>query len=637
MIKLNDWEIAFIGRLVEYYKLYKGSSIKMQTVIEILSKEMAIDVQKVLDSFYTLLKKSLSIEPSAINNLDGFISDELIENLKKHGFSYPILKFRFPTKSKYRDIKFRDNLLFSRGEDGLVRFWIYYENWFYFLKEIGEYGCGYGHYEKLEDYLLYTVGNKLLVYNIKSEVKISEKEFPSEILSLELNNNVVYVYYGKIKQGVKIFDNEIVYDLADVYDKLPSLKTRIDLDEGFVFIHEGQIIYAFENNKAFSKIFEYEIPTENAVSLIKNFILMKDKIYYLYNFEKNSAILSLSDEIAFSYNNSFLITFDKLNNLKMYDLNDYKLKKSIKISDNVYSICFNDSYLFIGSDGYILIFKLKEKIAFKEFETFKKLKKIDISSEKISIIKIFENYLFAYGNSVLKVFDLEKFDEIYSIKVSLKDFFYSNFLFLIFEDRVDICKLNGQVQKTLNLKVSSYLLDNKSIIFGTEDGKIVILENDEIREYSVSNSEIKFISKYKDYYCVGDKFGIYLFASFWDIKQILSYNPSKPITGIKRFDDYLSIAYLNGEIKTYHKDGSLKSVMKTKGFEDKEIKIDNEIKFFAFDDGYIVVKGNKFYGSNNCRDYIYFVDGYDIIMSDNYYEFFEDVSLFDELSLLNSS
>jgi hypothetical protein len=39
MVKLNDWEIAFIGRLVEYYKLYKGSSIRMQTVMEILSKE----------------------------------------------------------------------------------------------------------------------------------------------------------------------------------------------------------------------------------------------------------------------------------------------------------------------------------------------------------------------------------------------------------------------------------------------------------------------------------------------------------------------------------------------------------------------------------------------------------------------
>ena len=637
MVKLNDWESAFIGRLVEYYKLYKGSSVKMQTVIEILSKEMAIDVQKVLDSFYTLLKKALSIEPSAINNLDGFISDELIESLKKHGFSYPILKFRFPTKSKYRDLKFRDNLLFSRGEDGLVRFWIYYENWFYFLKEIGEYGCGYGHYEKLEDYLFYTIGNKLIVYNIKSEVKINEREFPSEILSLELNNDVVYVYYGKIKQGVRIFDNEIVYDLADIYDKLPLLKTRIDLDEGFVLIHEGEIIYASENNKSFSKVFDYEIPTENIISFIKNFILMKDKTYYLYDFEKNSTILSLSDEIAFSYNNDFLITSDKLNNLKIYDLNDYKLKKSVKINDNVYSICFNNNYLFIGSDGYVLIFKLKEKFVFKEFEVIKKLKKIEISNEKIKMLKIFDNYLFVYTDGFLKVFDLEKFNEIYSIKSILKDFFYSNLLFLIFEDRVDVCKLNGQVQKTLNLKISSYLLDNKKVIFGTEDGKIVILENDEIREYSVSNSEIKFISRYKNYYWVCDKLGIYLFTDVWDIKQILSYNPSRSITGIKRFDDYLSIAYLNGEIKTYHKDGSLKSVMKTKGFEGKEIKIDNEMKFLAFNNGYIVVKGNKFYGSSNCRDYIYFVDGYDIIMSDNYYEFFEDISLFDELSLLNSS
>jgi len=114
---------------------------------------------------------------------------------------------------------------------------------------------------------------------------------------------------------------------------------------------KGQIIYAFENNKAFSKVWEYEIPTENSITLIKNFILMKDSIHYLYDFEKNSVILSLSDELAFSNNDNFLITFDKANNLKMYDLNDYKLKKSIKMNDNVYSIAFNDNYLFLGSDG----------------------------------------------------------------------------------------------------------------------------------------------------------------------------------------------------------------------------------------------------------------------------------------------
>ncbi|MDT7880774.1 MAG: hypothetical protein RQ990_07980, partial [Candidatus Hydrothermia bacterium] len=524
--------------------------------------------------------------------------------------------------------------LFSRGDDGLVRFWIYYENWFYFLKEIGEYGFGYGHYEKLGDYLFYTVGNKLIVYNIKSEAKINEREFPSEILSLEANNDVVYVYYGKIKQGVKIFDNEIVYDLADIYDKLPSIKTRIDLDEGFIIVHEGQIIYAFENNKAFSKVWEYEIPTENSITLIKNFILMKDSIHYLYDFEKNSVILSLSDELAFSNNDNFLITFDKANNLKMYDLNDYKLRKSVKMNDNVYSIAFNDNYLFLGSDGYILIYKLKERIAFKEFETIKKLKKIEVSKEKIEILKVFENYLFAYSNGVLKVFTLEKFEEIYSIKANLKDFFYNDLLFLIFEDKIDICKLNGQVQKTVELKPTSYLLNGKKVLFGTKDGKVVILENDEIREYSVSNSEIKFISKYKNYYLLCDKFGVYLFIDVWEIKQILSYNPSKPITGIKKFDDYLSIAYLNGQIKTYHRDGSLKSVMKTKGFEDKEIVIDNGIKFLAFDDGYIILKGNKVYGSKNWRDYVYFVDGYDIIMSDNYYDFYEEPSLFDELNSL---
>ena len=47
---------------------------------------------------------------------------------------------------------------------------------------------------------------------------------------------------------------------------------------------------------------------------------------------------------------------------------------------------------------------------------------------------------------------------------------------------------------------------------------------------------------------------------------------------------------------------------------------------------------NSFYSllkkSWNWRDYVYFVDGYDIIMSDNYYDFYEEPSLFDELSSL---
>ncbi len=109
MIKLNDWELAFIGRFVEYYNLYRGSSVRMQTVVEILSKEMAVDPDKVINSFYTLLKKGLSIEQDALEGLNGIISQELIENFKRNGFSYPVLKFKFPKRTTYRDVKFRNN------------------------------------------------------------------------------------------------------------------------------------------------------------------------------------------------------------------------------------------------------------------------------------------------------------------------------------------------------------------------------------------------------------------------------------------------------------------------------------------------------------------------------------------------
>jgi ADP-dependent phosphofructokinase/glucokinase len=42
---------------------------------------------------------------------------------------------------------------------------------------------------------------------------------------------------------------------------------------------------------------------------------MKDSIHYLYDFERNSVILSLSDEFIFSNNDNFLISFEKANNL----------------------------------------------------------------------------------------------------------------------------------------------------------------------------------------------------------------------------------------------------------------------------------------------------------------------------------
>ncbi|MEO0151645.1 MAG: hypothetical protein ABIL52_06615 [candidate division WOR-3 bacterium] len=641
MVKLNDWEIAFINRFVEYYNLYKGSSIRTQTVMEVLSREMAIDTQKVLNSFYNTLKKALSIEPSAIENLDSILSDELIENLKRQGFSYPVLKFVFPKKAKYKDIKFKENLLFSRGDDGLVRFWVYYDSKFYFLKEIGEFNGGYGPYELLGDYLFYAIDNKLIVYNVKSEIKLNEREFPNKIEALETIDDIVYVYYGKIKQGVKIFDNEILYDLAQVYEKIPTSITKIDLDDGFVMIHEEQIIYAIENNKSFSKLREYEMPAENIIYLFGKFAILKDNVFYLYDLEKNSVVLSLSDNAVILPKEDKIFVFEG-NYLKVFDLNNLSFIKSFKIKHNVYSMGAFNNFLLIGCDGYLVVFKLKEKFLIKEFELMREFKKFEISKGKIKILKAYNDYIFAYSDDGnLIILDSLNFKEIYKIKVFLKDFIWTGKnLILIFEDRLDICKIDGKVQKSLDIKTSSYFIYNKELILGTEDGfvKFLNVDNFEIdREFKVSNTKIRAISSYKNYIFVVDSFGYYVFTINWEIKQIPSYNPVKSITGIRRFDDYLSIAYKNGEIKTYHRDGSLKSVMKTKGFENEEIVIDGEIKFYAFADGYIIVKGNKFYGSRNFRDYIYFVDGYDIIMSDKYYEFYEEPSLFDDLSLLNNS
>ncbi len=639
MVRLNDWEVAFIQRFVEYYNLYKGSSIRTQTVIEVLSREMAIDTQKVLSSFYTTLKKALSIEPDAIENLDSILSDELIENLKRQGFSYPVLKFTFPKKAKYKDIKFRNNILFSRGDDGIVRFWIYYDGKFYFLKEIGEFGGGYQPYELVEDYLFYVLEKNLIVYNVKSEIKLVQKEFPNKIEALEVIDDVVYVYYGKIKQGVKIFDNEILYDLADVYEKVPGVITKVEVGEGFVQVYEDQIIFANENNKAFSKLREYDV--ENITTFLGDYAIVRDNVLYFYDLGRNSIILSLpANTIVHQNGNLFFIS--EGNDLKVFDLNTLSFKKLHKIGYPVHSISTFGNLLLVGSDGYLILFKLKEKFLMKEFEVMKQFKKLEISKGKIKDLKVYNDYIFAFSDEgILFVLDSSNFKIVYTIKGTFNDFIWTGKnLILLYQDKIDFCKIDGKIQKTLNLKSTSYAINNNELILGTDNGfvKFLNLEKFEIdREFRISSFKIQAISNYKNYILVADSFGYYVFVKDLQIKQILSHNPVKSITGINRFDDYLSIAYKNGEIKTYHKDGSLKSVIKAKGFEDKELVIDGDIVFYAFSDGYVVVKGNKFYGSKNYRDYLYFVDGYDIIMSDKYYEFYEDPSLFDELSLLNKS
>ncbi|MCS7245447.1 MAG: hypothetical protein RMJ38_04910 [candidate division WOR-3 bacterium] len=642
MIKLNDWEKAFIERFVEYYNLYMGSSIRMQVVAEILSKEMGIDTNKVLGGFYSLLKGALSIDLSASEVLNGIISQELIENLKKQGFSYPVLKFKFPKGSFYKDIKFKDNLLYSRGEDGLVRFWIYYDNYFYFLKEIGVLNAGYGPYEVLGDYLYYALGEKLIVYNIKSETKITEKVFPYKIEALESNGDIVYVFYGKIKQGIRISDNEVVYDLADVYEKLPQQRTKIDINEYFVIVHEGQIFYAKENERAFSNIYKIDFTTENIVFALESYIAMKDNILYLYDFEKRSVVISLSDEVAFSFRNNLMISVDKLNSLKLLDLGDLKMKSISSINEVVYSIDFNENYVVVGSNGYLIVYKLRDKLLFKTFNTFKEYRKIPISKGNVVKVKLYDNYLFAYADDgVLKVVSANDFSELHTLKVNIKDFVWTgNYLILFYNEKFDVCKLNGQVQTSYDLNVSSYLIYNREVILGTKEGIVKFLNLNDLsihKEYKVSGSEIKVISPYKKYILIVDGDGILIFTPFWEVEQVLSRDISKPIKYIERFDDYVSIVYENGKISTYHKDGSLKSQIKTKGSMSDKCNIESDLEFLAFENGYIVKRGNNFYGSMNYKDYIYFVDGYDIIVDDKYYSFYLDSSLFEEISLLNTS
>lgn len=140
------------------------------------------------------------------------------------------------------------------------------------------------------------------------------------------------------------------------------------------------MFYAKENEKGFSNIYKIDFTTENVVFALGNYIAIKDNIFYLYDFEKRSVMISLSDEVAFSFRNDLMISVDKLNNLKLLDLRDLKIKSISSINEVVYSIDIDENYVVIGSNGYLVVYKLRDKLLFKTFNTFREYKKIPISN-----------------------------------------------------------------------------------------------------------------------------------------------------------------------------------------------------------------------------------------------------------------
>lgn len=118
--------------------------------------------------------------------------------------------------------------------------------------------------------------------------------------------------------------------------------------------------------------------------------------------------------------------------------------------------------------------------------------------------------MFAYADDgVLKVISANDFSELYTLKVSIKDFVWTgNYLILFYNEKFDVCKLNGQVQTSYEVK----------------EGIVKFLNLNDLsihREYKVSNSEIKVISPYKKYVLVVDGDGILIFTPFWEVKQVL--------------------------------------------------------------------------------------------------------------------
>lgn len=717
-VSFNDFNKEEKEYLEKYQKIFVESykdTQKLNARIDVLNLDYNnVDTNKLINIINNIIHDAQILPNIRIDPT--LISFEYIESiLSYYHFYCPKLSFRFPSKTKFIDMKYKDSFLLINSSDGLIRFFKYDGNNFCFIKELGIKDSICSAYEIFNHYFLYAVESTLYLYNLKSGKIIKKRNMDQNITQIHYNkieDNIV-LYFDKNKQEFKFINDDLIsQNISSNISDIIENKSYVIIDNLKLIIQNG-IIYTY----FIDSIVDLKTKNNNKISLSnqESILIIENDIntifYYLnlpnitkkisksdsYEISKDDNLLEITSssedkKVSLYYKNEFLLESNSITNTtfsndskSFFFINENKKSFSINSIENIllnkkldssksfplssYDTIVNkgfsskDRYFRITYDtGIINSWRKIELWNYKVMSTLGTLGSNGSVELKISNSKVLflddDKYILIWGFSSSEDKNSLYIYETSSYKL-IKSFIYEKDT-SIYKYKDSSIIITNSITKSIDLYLflDNDLVLNSSINFpnpidkpSINDNYISVKHSNQIDIYNIKTSE-KELSIYtcdniKDFYISKTSDKLYmLYENCYEVYDLNSSikkynlipkNISKDFHGYIKFDQYISIFYLD-KVKTFkfnHNGANFIYEVSASDFKGEFKLSPSDLDLYVFEDGFIIIsKENKVYGSENWKDYIYFVDGDEIKdypKWESYYDSVWDFSIFEEL------
>ncbi len=628
------------------------------------------------------------------------IKEEYINFLNEKDFNFTIqrVQLSFPKQTDYLSIKYRDKYLVALGDDGVVRVWQFNKNSdiFSLFGEYGEEQNSKTCYDLLNEYLFYSINKTLYVYHIFSKKIVLQKEFKEQIEYIDINDSKITLYFQNILQLFSFDDNKLVADSFENYFQLPKNEKIVEIENKIVEISEKNInifntnikidneiknilfnnfseLNAHKNSissldfsktkdtlisSSFDKSIKYQYETiKEGLSSEKKIV---DTTIKLWNLQTSKLIDSLSIHnkyiynVKFSKDNRYIISASEDKTVKIFSIFEKKEIYSINSNSTPYGIDISENNIiaYSGENNSVILFDVEEKKELYKFighEYY--VKSISFSNDNSKIAS-------GSWDKTIKIWDLKTKEELFTFQghkeVVFSLSFSPNDKYLIsgsIDNHVKVWNVELKTEIfSFNVNSNVYSLafiSNEIFITAGQDGYLKIFDINKQKElisFNVKNP-INYISIDSDNNIIAvgcDDTSIKLYKIYYlydDKISIISFNPTLPIYGVQKIDDFLIIYYKNGNVLWFDKNGVLKNRFTLKLKSNDELIIEGlqqpQINLYAFENDFIIEKDGFYFGSENWRKYLYFVETNKICLFDEGYDYYYDLmtnkNLFEEI------
>ena len=479
-------------------------------------------------------------------------------------------------------------------------------------------------------------------------------------MSIIINNRDFTELEDKYLEEYK--KNFVKYHLEP--NKLSVAIDFLNEKDEFLNIDKERIIDIMDSIIKESLIFGKKIENESPISLSYKNIIIKDIIL-----PKLKLKFPTSDNfIQYKKRGNYKIYLTEDSYLAIYkekDLNiDKEFIKEIFIDfQNPFDL-YQEKYLFYSEYNKLIILNiLNDTEIYNDFMFDEKITAIEVKNEKIIIstnsitqaITIKDNNIIydkAYFEQIKENYSIiENVPSYKKISIEIKNSIFCNHNenLLIYENKLfpDHFFYNSDMEynfKNIKSNNGKYLIELISIHYN-----IVRLDSyNQLRYYRLDkypiiltlkeSFKVKIIDIEQIIESEDNKFIEFTIKSeLKSVEQEINKIAKKELLDFIKFDNYITLIFKDS-IKNYkcNKDGA-ELVFELKGkYVNNENRdtITTDMEFHIFDDGFVIIKNNKAYGTNNWKDYVQFVEGLEIkhySTWESYYDNAWSFQIFEEL------